>query len=130
MDKNLRKEQTERAMRELEAEFRRLFDNNESVCGKWKGTMSDLVEFTHIVWTNGDIRDECGRTLSFKLMLQKACDALGMSVPKNPTAIMNNVKRRKNIYQKPLEERVRYQIFEMKVEHPMRKMIEPAAKQA
>lgn len=73
----------------------------------WTGTISDLVELTHIVWESGAFIDDSGRPMAFTKMVHHIFYILHAREPKRPTVVMNNVNSRKNVRTIPLMERYR-----------------------
>lgn len=64
---------------------------------RWLGTAADLIELIHLMWLNGLTIDEQGNLLCFTQAVNRLCYRLSIKVPNNPTAVMNNIKRRKNL---------------------------------
>lgn len=73
----------------------------------WTGTISDLVELTHMVWESGALIDDSGRPMAFTRMVHHIFYILHAREPKRPTVVMNNVNSRKNVRTIPLMERYR-----------------------
>lgn len=64
---------------------------------RWLGTAADLVELVHLMWLNGLTIDEQGNLLCFTHTVNRLCQRLSVKPPTNATAVMNNIKRRKNL---------------------------------
>lgn len=72
---------------------------------RWTGTVSDLVEVTHVVWETGTVIDGSGRPMAFTKLVRHIFNILNARAPKRPTAVMNNVNMRKNVKTVPMMER-------------------------
>lgn len=63
----------------------------------WSGTMTDLVESTHIVWLTGRFTAADGRPISFRELLARACRVLHRHMPSNAHAFLAQAARRKGV---------------------------------
>lgn len=63
----------------------------------WADTQTALVEVCHIVWSTGRLHDASGRKLPFRGIVRAACRALHVSEPRNPSAVVAQARRRKDV---------------------------------
>lgn len=64
---------------------------------QWSAPVSDLVELSHQMWYDGFARDSLGRRIPFKYVVAHLCGVLSVKCPQNPSAVMTNVRRRKDL---------------------------------
>ena len=90
----------------------------------WNGTMSDLIELCHAMWLEGLAVDSLGQPLTFTSLLHRMCEALHMTMPRNHTAVVNNIRRRKTPCLS-LKNRCKVMMACYHVQHPIERMVGP-----
>lgn len=98
--------------------FIRLMTVKESDGLVWLGSQSDLVELCHAMWMEGYAVGCDGTAFSFCDLVRRLCCTLHVSSPKNPTAVVNNIRRRKKPGQS-LVERCRMMMVHYGNEDPL-----------
>lgn len=88
----------------------------------WTGTTSDLVELSHLIWESGLAIGRDGLPMTFKTLVGSLCRSLHVECPKNPTAVMNNIRNRKRP-NSALEERCRTLMTLYGEQHPIKTLI-------
>lgn len=82
--------------------FGRLLRSGRDAGLTWTGTMTDLVEATHVVWLTGRFLAADGRPVTFRDLLGRACDVLHRRMPYNAHSLLAQATRRKNIRSCPV----------------------------
>lgn len=90
-----RKEETLGAM--LARDLAELLRHTPEEGYRWADTQAALVEACHIAWSTGLLCDRVGRKLGFRKLVGWACRTLHVSVPRNPSAVVGQARRRKGV---------------------------------
>jgi hypothetical protein len=88
----------------------------------WNSTMSDLIELCHAMWLEGLAVDGLGQPLTFTSLLHRMCEVLHMTMPRNHTAVVNNIRRRKSPCLS-LQFRCKVMMACYHVKHPIERMV-------
>ncbi|MBQ8046853.1 MAG: hypothetical protein IJ196_02890 [Prevotella sp.] len=79
----------------LQQAFRHIMHISEDDRIRWCGPVSDLLELSHAMWLRGMAVDRFGRCITYTRLIRLLCRNLHVSCPKNHTAVINNIRRRK-----------------------------------
>lgn len=110
----------EREARErITEEFAALLRLDPGDGARWGGTVTDLMEATHIAYMQGTICDSDGNTCTFAQLVAGICDALHVRRPRNPSGCAYQAARRKGVRSDALIDRYMRQIFQSAVERPL-----------
>ena len=63
----------------------------------WADTQVALVEACHIAWATGLLCDRKGHKVGFRRLVERVCRTLHVSVPRNPSAVVGQARRRKGV---------------------------------
>lgn len=85
--------------------FKIILQSSASTGYQWCGTMTDLMELTHIAWLSGDFRLGDGRQMQFCQMTVKVCRVLHCNVSNNPYNLVRKAAIRKGVKSTSVMER-------------------------
>ena len=71
----------------------------------WRGSLVDLMEALHTVYTTYLLTDDEGISLSFIHIVSQACAVLHVAAPSNPYELAARGSRRKGLHSLPYMER-------------------------
>lgn len=110
----------EREARErITEEFVALLSLDPDEGARWTGTVTDLMEATHIAYTQGTICDSEGNTCTFTQLVTGICDTLHVKRPRNPAGCAYQAAQRKGVRKNSLIYRYMRQMFHSAVEKPL-----------
>lgn len=104
--------------------FLRMMNTREADGLKWTGTISDLVELSHSMWMEGYTVGRDGHWMTYTTVIRQLCRTFHVPCPKNHTAVLNNIRRRKT-RGTSLFERCRTMMMLYGEEDPIGQMIAP-----
>ncbi len=120
----MKTQEVKEARERLTEEFVRIIGVSPDEGVRWRGTVRDLMEAAHVVYTNGTVRNGEGCICTFRELAARACEVLHVNMPGNPSAVAYQGERRKGVRRGPFIERYALQMFRSGVEHPLAAMIE------
>jgi hypothetical protein len=62
---------------------------------KWKHSLTDLVEVTHLLYLSNTVCDEDGKPYSFIKLLMRVCGIFDVRSPANPYSYLSRIARKK-----------------------------------
>lgn len=89
----------------------------------WTGSVRDLMEAAHVVYTDGTVCDGEGCVCTFRALAARACTVLHVTLPRNPSAVAYQGEQRKGVRRGPFIQRYAAQMFRMGIERPLERMV-------
>lgn len=91
--------------RAMKADVEELLNMTPDSGRRWTHTRTDLVEMIYIVFLTADLMRDDGSPATFKWMVARIFNNLGLHAPANPVAVAIAARNRKGVRQRPFEER-------------------------
>lgn len=124
--KAMKAQQTREARQRLSEEFAGLLEISPDEGAVWEGSMSDLMEITHIAYLSGMIADSRGRMCTFDTLASRVCLCMNRRKPTNPRGCAHRAEQRKGVRETMFIERYRRMVFDMEVSKPLETMVRRA----
>lgn len=77
--------------------FKVIMKSTPSAGYLWRGTLTDLMELTHIAWLSGAFTDGAGRMVTFRDMAAHVCEVLHRTMRTRPYNLVRNAGLRLGI---------------------------------
>lgn len=119
----LSREERRNARQLMAQQFRMILEKTASYNLYWKGTLVDLVELIYEMYLTGNVVNPDGRPCPFREMVNKACNVLHKTPPRNPYSIAKTARQRKGIRQQPLFSRYCWMLLKMHKPNPLETMV-------
>ena len=91
----------------LATEVGQLFTNPQPDNLQWQGTKVDLMEALYVAYVYGTLCDEQGIPLTYRNIVERACNMFHLSIPRNPYQKAHLGQQRMGVRRPPFI--VRYQ---------------------
>ena len=95
----------EEVYRAMKADVEELLKLTPDSGRRWTHTRTDLIEMIYIVFLTADLSRDDGSPATFRWMVTRIFNNLGLHVPANPVAVAMTARNRKGVRQRPFEER-------------------------
>ena len=115
----LNNKQVSNAKQRLIDEFTTLLTADITEPLKWKYSMTDLMEITHIVFLSDMLVEDDGSNCTFLSLVRSACNRFGLHMPSNPSSYVNRAQNRKNIRSRSFFDLYCWQLYEQKINYPL-----------
>lgn len=101
------------------ATFHEIMKLDASYGLKWRGTILDLMELTHLAWESDNFFDRHGRLLAFNVMAAHVCRVMHCNVVRNPYTSVERARQRKGVRALPILDRYTDLAIEYRLKNPM-----------
>jgi hypothetical protein len=93
----MQKNDKKRAKMMLICEMTEIVNGQHGTHLKWKYTLTDLVEVTHLLYLSNTIVDEDGHPYCFITLLMRVCSLFQVKQPANPYCYVSRILHKKGM---------------------------------
>ena len=115
----LNSERISYAKKQLIDEFTSLLTADMHEPMKWKYTMTDLMEVTHMAFLSNQMVEDDGTNCTFLSLVRRVCTLFNMKMPSNPSSYVNRAQNRKNVRARSFFDLYCWQLYEQHIDYPL-----------